>query len=107
MACLMTGNTSSRASTTASMLVSIVYHLHCIYFTNHNSTCLDPEFISEYIKSVQEAGRYSEGFDPDTLFHLIGPFWTAPLGLTPKPHSDAFHLIEDLSFLHNNPIIAS
>ncbi|KAI0073628.1 hypothetical protein K474DRAFT_1582326, partial [Panus rudis PR-1116 ss-1] len=54
-------------------------------------------FIDSYIASEQAAGRYSEGFDPSALEAIIGPFRTSPLGLVPKPHSDKFRLIQDMS----------
>ncbi|TFY54469.1 hypothetical protein EVJ58_g8845 [Rhodofomes roseus] len=68
---------------------------------------LAPHFVSEYIASEQAAGRYSQAFKPDELEHLIGPFRTSPLGLVPKPHSNKFWMIQDLSFPRNNPIVTS
>ncbi|KAL7277221.1 hypothetical protein ACG7TL_009071 [Trametes sanguinea] len=75
-------------------------------FTNHSST-LDAAFIDSYIVGEQAAGRYSHAFDPAELEQLIGPYRTAPLGLVPKPHSNKFHLIQDLSFPRHDPFATS
>jgi hypothetical protein len=48
------------------------------------------------------AGRYSQCFLPSNLEGLIDPFHTSPIGLVPKPSSDKFRMIQDLSFLHND-----
>jgi hypothetical protein len=72
-------------------------------FANHNSSRLNPDFISAYISGEQAAGRYSEGFDPETLETIIGPFRTSPLGLVPKSHSDSLRLVQDMSFPRNDP----
>jgi hypothetical protein len=77
------------------------------FFANHGSSSLDPDFISDYIQAEQKVGRYSQGYLPEDLERIIGPFCTAPLGLTPKPHTDTFCLIEDLSFPRNDPLIPS
>ena len=78
-----------------------------IYFNNHSSSQLDPDFITAYIFGEQEAGRYSEAFQPEDLEQLIGPFRTSPLGLVPKPHTDTFRMIQDMSFPRNDPNIPS
>ena len=62
----------------------------CIFFNNHASSQLDPDFISTYIAGEQAVGHYSEAFLPEDLELLIGPFHTSPLGLVLKPHSDTF-----------------
>ena len=41
------------------------------------------------------------------LLEAIGPFCTSPLGLAPKPHTDTFCLIEDLSYPWGNPLLPS
>ena len=82
------------------------FHAHA-FFANHNSSNLDPKFMSNYILAEQKVGRYSEGFHPKELERIIGPFCTAPLGLTLKPHTNTFRLIEDLSFPQNDPLIPS
>ncbi|KAI1781869.1 hypothetical protein LXA43DRAFT_1069631 [Ganoderma leucocontextum] len=74
---------------------------------NHASTSLAPDFIDSYILDEQAAGRYSRVFMPAELQSLIGPFRTAPLGLVPKPNSNKFRLIQDLSFPRNNPSTSS
>ena len=89
------------------MLASEAPPLIRTYFDNHNSVTLDPQFISDYIRDEQAIGRYSEAFSPEELFQTIGPFRTAPLGLTPKPHTNTFRMIEDLSFPRDNPLIMS
>lgn len=78
-----------------------------IFFTNHASSLLDPDFISSYIASEQAAGRYSEAYTPDALESIIGPFRTSPLGLVPKPHSSKLRLVQDMSFPRNDPNITS
>ena len=72
-------------------------HAH-IFFNNHSSSQLDLDFISTYIESEQTAGRYSEAFLPEDLESLIRLFHTSPLGLVPKPHSDTFQMIQDMSY---------
>lgn len=67
----------------------------------------DPLFIDSYILQEQAAGRLSEGFEPMQLQKQIGNFRTAPLGLTPKPGSDEFRMIEDLSFPRTDLATAS
>ncbi|KAG2039820.1 hypothetical protein BDR03DRAFT_823524, partial [Suillus americanus] len=62
---------------------------------NHASSLLQPSIIDDYIISEQAAGRYSIGYSPADLEHLIGPFHTSPLGLVPKPHSNKFHIVQD------------
>jgi hypothetical protein len=78
-----------------------------IYFTNHASSHLDPNFITSYIAEKQAIGRYSAAFHPDDLERLIGPFRTSPLGLVPKPHTDIFRMIQDMSYPWNNPNVTS
>jgi hypothetical protein len=76
-------------------------------FENHASSQLDPQFIRSYISSEEKAGRYSRPFIPEELEALIGPFRTSPLGLVPKPHTDKFRLIQDMSFPRNHASILS
>ena len=71
-----------------------------IFFNNHSSSQLDPNFISMYIESEQTTGHYSEAFLPEDLESLIGPFRTSPL--VPKPHSDTFQMIQDMSYPQSN-----
>lgn len=59
------------------------------------------------MESEQAAGRYSQPYTPSELEALIGPFRTSPIGLTPKPNSSKFRLIQDLSFPRNHPTIQS
>lgn len=77
------------------------------YFSNHASSRLDAPFISSYILGERAAGRYSEPFEPFELEAAIGPFRTSPLGLVPKPHTDIFRMIQDMSFPRNDPTIIS
>jgi len=74
---------------------------------NHSSCNLDPSFIDRYIISEQAADRYSPPYEPSELESIIGPFRTSPLGLVPKPHSDSFRMIQDLSFPRNDPLVTS
>ena len=78
-----------------------------IFFTNHASSLLDPNFICSYIASKQAAGHYLEAYTPDTLESIIGHFQTSPLGLVPKLHSSKLRLIQDMSFPRNDPNVAS
>ena len=68
------------------------------FFNNQSSSQLDPDFITKCIASEQIAGHYSDAFLPEDLEELIGPFRTSPLGLVPKPHSDTFRMIQDMSY---------
>ena len=72
-----------------------------IIFDNHTSSQLDPAFISTYIAKEQATGHYLEGFAPETLEKLIGPFQTSPLGLVPKPNSSTLWMVQDMSFLRD------
>ena len=76
------------------------FHAHT-FFDNHSSSQLDPDFITKYIASEQIVGRYSDAFLPEDLEELIGLFHTSPLGLVPKPHSDTFRMIQDMSYPHH------
>jgi hypothetical protein len=78
-----------------------------IFFDNHSSSQLDSDFISSYIADEQAVNCYSAAFRPEDLEQLIGPFRTSPLGLVPKPHTDSFRMIQDMSFPRNNPNISS
>ncbi|KAG1872300.1 hypothetical protein DFJ58DRAFT_652246 [Suillus subalutaceus] len=78
-----------------------------IYFENHTSSQLNSSFIDFYIISEQAAGHYSQGFDPHELKQIIGPFLSSPLSLVPKPHSNKFCLVQDLSYLSINTSIIS
>lgn len=64
-------------------------------------------YIDKYIIKEQEAGRYSRGFEPTELQDLIGYFRTSPLGLVPKPHSNKFRMIQDLSYPRSDPLVQS
>src|ERR1700683_157300 len=81
-------------------------HVH-IYFNNHSSSQLDPDFITSYISGEQAAGHYSDAFHPEDLKQLIRPFHTSPLGLVLKPHTDTFQMIQDMSFPWNDPNVTS
>ena len=78
-----------------------------IYFANHKSSQLDPDFITSYISGEQAAGHYSQSFLPEELEHIIGPFCTSPLGLTLKPHTDTFRMIQDMSYPRSSLEITS
>ena len=59
------------------------------------------------MESEHIASHYSQAYPPADLEALIGPFQTSPIGLTPKPNSAKFCMIQDLSFPRNHPSIAS
>lgn len=103
----MTGSTSWKAC--ASVLTSEFGSRppELTYFDNHASALLDSEFISSYIAGEQEAGRYSRSFEPAELEAIIGPFRTSPLGLVPKPHTDTFRMIQDMSFPRDSSTMLS
>ena len=82
-------------------------HRSLVYFENHASSQLNPTFIDCYISAEQAAGRYSRGYTPNELEQIIGPFQSAPLGLVPKPNSNRFRLVQDLSYPQNDPLFAS
>ena len=58
------------------------FSLACTFIPpNHYTTQEDEEFvISKYTEEIN-LGRISHGYDPDTLFALIGHFRTAPLAV--------------------------
>ncbi|KAF5366868.1 hypothetical protein D9757_011918 [Collybiopsis confluens] len=62
------------------------------------------EFISSYIAGEQAAGRFSRAYTPNDLEALIGPFRTSPLGLVPKPGSNSFRLVQDMSYPRNSDV---
>jgi hypothetical protein len=55
------------------------------------------------VSYIAEAGRYLQGFLSSELEQQIGPFRTSPVGLVPKPNSNKFRMIQDLSFPQNDP----
>ena len=59
------------------------------------------------MESEHAAGHYSQAYLPSELKTIIGPFWTLPIGLTPKPNSAKFCMIQDLSYPRNHPSIVS
>ena len=79
----------------------------CIYFANHALSQLDPDFITSYIAEEQAIGHYSAAFHLVDLEWLIGLFHTSPLGLIPKPHTDTFWMIQDMSYPRNHPSVTS
>lgn len=73
-------------------------------FTPENSNCLN-NLYSEFVQIVNkefELTRYIGPFSRTELLSLIGPFQTSPLSLVPKPNSNTFRLIQNLSYPHNN-----
>ncbi|KAB5587927.1 polyprotein [Ceratobasidium theobromae] len=71
---------------------------------NHSSARDRPDIILDHINSELKAGRYSGPFKKSTLKDLIGPFRTAPLGVTEKSSSPGkFRVIQDFSFPRNSP----
>ena len=51
----------------------------------------------------QAGGRQVlQGFSPEELKNLIGPFQTLPLSLTPKPGSNKLRMIQDMSYPRDN-----
>lgn len=103
----MIGCTYLLESVTVLMWVCATSHQPLVLFENHASSQLNPSFIDSYIADEQAAGRYSRGYTPSELERIIGPFISSPLGLVPKPHSNKFRLIQDLSYPRNDPSWAS
>lgn len=56
-------------------------------------TLINKEFLSHH---------YFGPFSRTQLENIIGPFQTSPLSLVPKPHSDKYRLIQNLSYPHHN-----
>ena len=61
---------------------------------NHPSSGDNPSVVSEYLREELRLGRLV-GPIPQPRSHLIH---TSPVGLVPKPHSDKWRLIIDLSY---------
>lgn len=74
---------------------------------NHNSALNAPQVVQQHIENELQLNRYSGPFSVPQLLTLIGPFRTAPLGVVPKPNSDKYRVIQDLSFPRNNPTLSS
>lgn len=74
---------------------------------NHSSALVNPHIVSQHIANELQLHRYSGPFQVSQLLTLIGPFRTAPLGVVPKPNSDKFCVIQDLSFPRNDPATLS
>lgn len=74
---------------------------------NHSSALVNPHIVSQHIANELQLHRYSGPFQVSQLLTLIGPFRTAPLGVVPKPNSDKFRVIQDLSFPRNDPATLS
>ncbi|KAG9080011.1 hypothetical protein FRC06_007184, partial [Ceratobasidium sp. 370] len=66
---------------------------------NHKSAWDCPSVIQNHIDTEVAAGRYTGPFNQSTLHSLIGPFRTAPLGVTEKPSAPSkFRVIQDFSY---------
>jgi len=84
-------------------LGSTLCPIACIYFKNHASSLLNPEFICTYIRGEELASHYSKTYSPGELEQVIGPFQTSPIGLVPKPNSNKLQMIQDLSYPRHDP----
>lgn len=51
---------------------------------NHGSALRHPEAIIKDIKKEEAAGRYSRAYEPDELERIIGPYFSAPMGVVDK-----------------------
>jgi len=74
---------------------------------NHSSSNASPDFIDKYILKERSESRYSGPYSRSRLEHLIGPFRSSPLGLVPKASDPQYRLVQDLSYLRNDPLISS
>jgi hypothetical protein len=76
------------------------FSLACTFIPqNHYTSQEDEDFIiSKYAEEIS-LGRLSHGYDPDTLFSLIGHFRTAPLAVI--THGDKRRVIVNHSFPKN------
>lgn len=74
---------------------------------NHSSALIFAQQVSQHISTELKVGRYSGPFSFTQLIRLIGHFKTAPFGVVPKPHSNSYRVIRDLSYPRNNPTLAS
>ena len=83
------------------------YMLSSSFFPqNHCSALKHSDFILDYISSELAENHYLGPFSPSDLEALIGPCRSSP-GVIPKPGSAKFHLIQDHSFPHGDPLIPS
>lgn len=70
---------------------------------NHASALSNPAVIEAHIQKEVSEGRYSGPFSASKLESLIGYFRTSPLGIVPKPGSDEFRIVQDLSYPRDDP----
>jgi hypothetical protein len=70
---------------------------------NHASSSLHEEFLYEKYSKEILLGRISQGYEPDVLESLIGPYRTAPLGVTDS--AGKLRVIVDHSFPDGNSTI--
>ena len=78
---------------------------HCTYIPpNHDSALSYPSHVLSHIQKELSLHCYSGPFSCSRLEFLIGSFWTSPLGTVLKSHdSTERRIVQDLSFLRNNP----
>jgi hypothetical protein len=76
------------------------YSLACTFIPpNHYTSQEDEEFIITKYSEEMTLGRISHGYDPDTLFALVGHFRTAPLAVITR--NNKRRVIVNHSFPHN------
>lgn len=78
-------------------------------FSPPNSSSLQTLY-SEFVSIVNkefELTRYLGPFSQNELTQLLGHFQTSPLSLVPKPNSQKYRLIQNLSFPHSNRPVPS
>lgn len=54
---------------------------------------MEQQFISEYWDEEIDAGHFSESFGPD----LLPGMYSTPVHVVPKPHSEDFHMVSNMS----------
>lgn len=78
-----------------------------IIHPNHRSALDRPDVIEAYIINELSFGRYLGPYSIPALEAIIGPFRASPLGTVPKGSSGDFRIIQDFSYPHDNPLLAS
>ncbi|PBK87350.1 hypothetical protein ARMGADRAFT_856615, partial [Armillaria gallica] len=54
---------------------------------------MEQQFITKYRDEEIAAGRFSEGFGPN----LLPGMYSTPVHAVPKPHSEDFHMVSNMS----------
>lgn len=89
-----------RSSTLAKFSGDVRYKV----YDNHKHALNNPSVIESMIAEETAEGRISAFYEPEQLFHLVGPFRNAPLTVAPKNGDYAAgRVCQDFSYPRDDP----